>query len=95
MHINACSSFLHFSLSFSSIYPSFVQPACPSSRNSLVANADQVVSQLLDSVGSRAGLNGLGVVRDEDCLRGLDDHNALSALCYEAGSAHLHASLAS
>lgn len=46
----------------------------------LVADADKVVGELLDSVGGRAGLDGLRVVGDEDGLGGLDDDDALSAL---------------
>lgn len=46
----------------------------------LVAHADKVVGELLDGVCCRPGLNGLGVVSDEDGLLGLDDDDALFAL---------------
>lgn len=47
---------------------------------SLVTNADEVVGELLDGVGGGAGLDGLGVVSDEDGHVGLDDDDALLAL---------------
>ena len=46
----------------------------------LVADADEVVCELLDGVGGYTGLDGLGVVGDEDGHVGLDDHNAFLAL---------------
>ena len=46
----------------------------------LVADANEVVGELLDGVGGHAGLHGLGVVGDEDGHVGLDDHDALLAL---------------
>lgn len=47
---------------------------------SLVADANEVVRELLDGVGGGAGLDGLGVVSDEDGHVGLDDDDALLAL---------------
>lgn len=47
---------------------------------SLVADADEVVCELLDSVGGYAGLDVLGVVGDEDGHVGLDDNDAFLAL---------------
>lgn len=47
---------------------------------SLVADADKVVRELLDGVGGGAGLDGLGVVGDEDGHVGLDDDNTFLAL---------------
>lgn len=47
---------------------------------SLVTNADEVVGELLDGVGGGTGLDGLGVVSDEDGHVGLDDDDALLAL---------------
>lgn len=46
----------------------------------LVSNGNEVVAKLLDSVGSRTGLDALGVMCDEDSLGGLDDDDALFAL---------------
>jgi hypothetical protein len=46
----------------------------------LIADADEVVSELLDGVGGRTGLDALGVVGDEDGLVGLDDDHAFPAL---------------
>lgn len=46
----------------------------------LVADFDQVVSQLLHRICCRAGLDALRVVRNEDCLCGFDDDDAFSAL---------------
>jgi hypothetical protein len=46
----------------------------------LVADANEVVGELLDGVGGHAGLDGFRVVGDEDGHVGLDDHDAFSAL---------------
>lgn len=46
----------------------------------LVSDRNEVVAELLDSVGSRAGLDALGVMCDEDSLGGLDDDDAFLAL---------------
>lgn len=46
----------------------------------LVSHLDQVIRQLLDRVGRRARLHGLGVVCHEHGLRGLDDDDAFPAL---------------
>jgi hypothetical protein len=46
----------------------------------LVADADEVVAELLDHGGGRTGLDALGVVSDEDSLVGLDDDHAFPAL---------------
>lgn len=46
----------------------------------LVAHLDQVVAQLLHGICCGAWLDALGVVRDEDGLRGLDKDDAFSAL---------------
>lgn len=68
---------------FSSSTP-FFNPGSRTSVNghALVANADEVVAELLDSVGSNTGLHDLWVVGDEDGLGGLDDDNTLLALWY-------------
>jgi hypothetical protein len=50
------------------------------SSQNLVADADEVVRELLDGVGGHAGLDGFRVVGDEDGHVGLDDHDAFSAL---------------
>lgn len=62
---------------------SFIIPSDPSN---LVADANEVVGQLLDGVGCAAGLDGLRVVRDEDGFGGLDDDDAFSALLKESDS---------
>lgn len=46
----------------------------------LVSDLDEVVGELLDSVGGRSRLDGLGVMGDEHSLGGLDDDDALLAL---------------
>jgi hypothetical protein len=46
----------------------------------LVVDANQVVGELLDSVGSHTGLGVLGVVGDEKSLLGLDNDDAFLAL---------------
>ena len=62
---------LHFHASLTS---SFRCAVC------LVADADEVVGELLDSVGRGSGLDALGVVSDEHGLVGLDDDDAFFAL---------------
>jgi hypothetical protein len=57
---------------FSSLRPRFARD--------LVANADEVVRELLDGVGGNTRLDGFRVVGDEDGHVGLDDHDAFSAL---------------
>jgi hypothetical protein len=52
----------------------------------LVPNANKVVAKLLNGIGGHARLHRLGVVRDEDRLRGFNDYNAFPALCTQ--SAH-------
>lgn len=47
---------------------------------SLVANAYQVVGELLDGVGGNTRLDVLGVVSDEESLLGLDDDQTFLAL---------------
>lgn len=47
---------------------------------SLVADAYQVVGELLDSVGGNTRLDVLGVVGDEESLLGLDDDQTFLAL---------------
>ncbi len=42
-------------------------------RQRSVSDADEVVGQLLDRVGGRAGLHSAWVVGDEDGLSGFDD----------------------
>jgi hypothetical protein len=46
----------------------------------LVTDLDKVVTELLDSVGGRSRLDGLGEVSDEDSEGGLDDDNTFLAL---------------
>jgi hypothetical protein len=46
----------------------------------LVSDLDEVVAELLDGVGGRSRLNGLGEVSDEDGEGGLDDDNTFLAL---------------
>ena len=46
----------------------------------LVADADEVVGELLHSVGRNSRLDGLGVVGDKHGLVGLDDDDTFSAL---------------
>jgi hypothetical protein len=48
--------------------------------SSLVANAYQVISELLDSVGGNTRLDVFGVVGDEESLLGLDDDKTFLAL---------------
>jgi hypothetical protein len=48
--------------------------------SSLVANAYQVIGELLDSVGGNTRLDVLGVVGDEESLLGLDDDETFLAL---------------
>lgn len=50
--------------------------------HALIANADEVVAELLDSISGNTGLHDLWVVGDEDCLSGLDDDNTFLALWY-------------
>jgi hypothetical protein len=51
-----------------------------SRTSSLVANAYQIVGELLDSVGGNTRLDVLGVVGDEESLLGLDDDQTFLAL---------------
>ena len=46
----------------------------------LVANAYQVIGELLDGVGGNTRLDVLGVVSDEESLLGLDDDQTFLAL---------------
>jgi hypothetical protein len=48
--------------------------------SSLVADAYQIVGELLDSVGGNTRLDVLGVVGDEESLLGLDDDETFLAL---------------
>jgi len=63
------------SLAFYASPTSFIRCA-----DCLVADADEVVGELLDSVGRRSRLDGLRVVGDEHGLVGLDDDDTFSAL---------------
>lgn len=49
-------------------------------RKSSVAHSNQIVTQLLDSIGGGARLNGFGVVCNEKGLFCLDDDDAGLAL---------------
>jgi hypothetical protein len=51
-----------------------------SKTSSLVADAYQVIGELLDSVGGDTRLDVLGVVGDEESLLGLDDDETFLAL---------------
>ena len=57
------------------MYQSKQQP-----QHELVSDAAQIVTQTLDGVGGLAGLHCLGVVRNEEGLLRLDDHDTFLAL---------------
>lgn len=54
--------------------------SCYSRILNLIADLDQIVTQLLDGVGSSSGLHSLGVVCYENGLGSLHNDNALSSL---------------
>lgn len=76
----SCTFLVFFRVNLSFYFPSSI----PSGPSNLVADANEVVGQLLDGVGCAAGLDGLRVVRDEDGFGGLNDDDAFSALLNES-----------
>lgn len=48
--------------------------------SSLIPDLDQIVAQLLDCIRRRSGLDSLGVMRNENRLRRLNNHHALTTL---------------
>lgn len=66
----------------STIHPFTIRPLAPLTNSPLhlVSNADKVIRQLLGNLRSLAGLDGLGVVRNEDGLLGSDTDNTLLTL---------------
>jgi hypothetical protein len=71
---------LFFFARFTQNSPSYAPLLFAPLRSCSVADADEVVGELLDGVGGHAGLDGLRVVSDKDGHVGLDDHDAFSAL---------------